>query len=91
MSDGYKLKIHTHSPKAVEKLIGSNGLEQLLHDTIGNISKNLSASPFIPVRSPFSDLSKLDFDLHDPLVDSFFKNNDIVKIIKLPEIGRAHV
>lgn len=89
MNDGYKIKIHTHSPEAAKKLIGGHGLAQILHDTIGAISKNLSVSPFIPVESPFSMLSKTDFDLHDPMVDSFFKNNDIIKIIKLPA-NEAH-
>lgn len=87
MSDGYKMTIHTHSPEAAKQLIGGRGLAQILQDTIGNISKNLSASPFIPVDSPFSMLRKSDFDLDDPVVAKFFDNgmmDDVVKIVRLP-------
>lgn len=88
MSDGYKIKIHTHDPKAAKDLIGGIGLANILHDTIGMLSKGMSASPFAPESSPLSVLRKSDFDLNDPMVSNFFNNglmDKVVKIIKLPD------
>lgn len=87
MNDGYRLTIHTHSPEAAKQLIGGRGLAQILNDTIGTLSKNLSASSFIPVDSPFSMLRKSDFDLDDPVVAKFFDNglmDEVIKIDNMP-------
>lgn len=99
MSDGYKLKIHTHNPEAVSKLVGGSGLLNILDDTISNLSKKFANQPFMPIDSPFFSLKKSDFDIEDDIVRNFFDNgglnhvkaiilsNDKNSIVKLSEIN----
>ena len=84
MSDGYKLKIHTHNPEAAQKLIGGTGLLNILKDTISNVSNLMADSHMMPVDSPFFALKKSDFDPSDEVVKCFFDNgglNNVKSII----------
>lgn len=82
MSDKYTLKIHTHSPKAAEQLIGGTGLESILKDTISSISNQMSDSHFMPSDSPFFLLKKSDFDPEDEVVSKYLSN--LFDISKMP-------
>lgn len=74
MSEGYKIKIHTHSPKAANKLIGNIGLLDMIKDYINSISKSMSETIPDPVLSPFAVLKLSDFNTNDKIVTAFFEN-----------------
>ena len=77
MSDRYKLKIHTHNPDVAKQLVGGIGLENLLQDSILNLSKKLNHNSFMSPDSPFYYLTKEDFDHDDPLVNRFFDSGGV--------------
>ena len=68
MSDGYKLKITTESPKAIKEL-GGDSLFSMLGDVIHSIKNQMMDMPFMPSESPFFSLKKADFDIDDPIVN----------------------
>lgn len=72
-----KTKLHSHNPKVVEKLIGGNGVFEMLNDVLGNMPK---------METPFHLLENDDFDHTDPIVDKFMNMGGpkhVVKIFKI--------
>ena len=72
-----KTKLHSHNPKVVEKLIGGNGVLNMLNDVLGNMPK---------METPFHLLENDDFDHSDPIVDKFMNMGGpkhVVKIFKI--------
>ena len=72
-----KTKLHSHNPKVVDKLIGGNGVLDMLGDVLGNMPK---------METPFHLLENDDFDHADPIVDKFMNMGGpkhVVKIFKI--------
>jgi post-segregation antitoxin (ccd killing protein) len=91
MSDGYKLKITTESPKAIKEL-GGDSLFSMLGDMIHSIKNQMMDMPFMPSESPFFSLKKADFDIDDPIVNKFFGDGgfDLVNKAKGMDSNKAH-
>ena len=91
MSDGYKLKITTESPKAIKEL-GGDSLFSMLGDMIHSIKNQMMDMPFMPSESPFFSLKKADFDIDDPIVNKFFGDGgfDLVNKAKGMDENKAH-
>jgi hypothetical protein len=81
MSEGYKLKIHPHSPMAAKQLIKGTGLIKMLGDMISSARDEMSDSSFMKVNSPLKLVEKADFDLQNPIVIRFFDNNNLSDLI----------
>ena len=72
-----KTKLHSHNPKVVDKLIGGNGVLDMLNNILGNMPK---------METPFHSLENDDFDHADPIVDKFMNMGGpkhVVKIFKI--------
>ena len=72
-----KTKLHSHNPKVVDKLIGGNGVLDMLNNVLGNMPK---------METPFHLLENDDFDHADPIVDKFMNMGGpkhVVKIFKI--------
>ena len=72
-----KTKLHSHNPKVVDKLIGGNGVLDMLNNILGNMPK---------METPFHSLENDDFDQADPIVDKFMNMGGpkhVVKIFKI--------
>jgi len=72
-----KTKLHSHNPKVVDKLIGGNGVLDMLSSVLGNMPK---------METPFHLLENDDFDHADPIVDKFMNMGGpkhVVKIFKI--------
>ena len=91
MSDGYKLKITTESPKAIKEL-GGDSLFSMLGDMIHSIKNQMMDMPFMPSESPFFSLKKADFDIDDPIVDKFFGDGgfDMINKAKGMDSNKSH-
>ena len=91
MSDGYKLKITTESPKAIKEL-GGDSLFSMLGDMIHSIKNQMMDMPFMPSDSPFFSLKKSDFDVDDPIVDKFFSDGgfNLINKAKGMNSDKAH-
>lgn len=91
MSDGYKLKITTESPKAIKQL-GGDSLFSMIGDMIHNVKGQMMNHPFMMSDSPFFSLKKQDFDIEDPIVNKFFDNGgfDIVNKAHGMKPDQAH-
>jgi len=72
-----KTKLHSHNPKVVDKLIGGNGVLDMLNNILGNMPK---------METPFHLLENDVFDHADPIVDKFMNMGGpkhVVKIFKI--------
>ena len=72
-----KTKLHSHNPKVVDKLVGGNGIFDMLSHVLKNMPK---------METPFHSLENEDFDHADPIVDKFMNMGGpkhVVKIFKI--------